>query len=145
MADVLKPPGPARPGGDQSTAELVHLASEQVSRLVRNEIALAKLELTEKGKHAGIGIGMFGGSAVLAFYGAGAGIATAIIALALVLDLWLSALIVTAALFVVAGLLALIGKTQVSKATKNPPTATESVKADVDEVKQAVARERNHA
>lgn len=145
MADVLKPDGVVRPVGDQSTAELVHLASDQVSRLVRNEIALAKLELSEKGKHAGFGIGMFGGSAVFAFYGVGAGIATAIIALALVLDLWLSALIVTAALFVLAGLLALIGKVQVSKATKNPPTATESVKADVDEVKQAVARERNQA
>ena len=91
------------------------------------------------------GIGMFGGSAVFAFYGVGAGIATAIIALALVLDLWLAALIVTAALFVVAGILALLGRGQVSKATNKPPTAAESVKADVEEVKQAVARERNSA
>ena len=145
MADVLKPTGEASPVGERSTGELVHLASEQVSRLVRNEIALAKLEYGEKGKHAGIGIGMFGGGAVFAFYGVGAGIATAIIALALVLDLWLSALIVTAALFLLAGLLALVGRGQVSKASEKPPTVGESVKADVDEVKQAVARERNHA
>ena len=56
MADVLKG-GPARPVTDQSTSELVQRASEQITRLVRDEIALAKAELTEKGKHAGIGVG----------------------------------------------------------------------------------------
>jgi hypothetical protein len=65
MADVLNG-GPARPVAEQSTGELVQLASEQISRLVRDEIALAKAELTEKGKHAGIGIGLFSGSGVFA-------------------------------------------------------------------------------
>ena len=51
-------------------------ASEQISRLVRDELALAKAELTEKGKHAGIGVGLFGGGGVLALYGVGALIAT---------------------------------------------------------------------
>jgi uncharacterized membrane protein YqjE len=142
MADVLNG-RTTTTGADQSTAELVQRASEQVSRLVRDEIALAKAELTEKGKHAGIGIGLFGGGGVLAMYGVGALIATLIIVFDLFLPLWLAALIITVALFLVAGILALIGKKQVTKAVPPEPTAAiESVKADVDEVKHAV-RERS--
>lgn len=141
MADVLN----GRPVADQSTAELVQRASEQISRLVRDEIALAKAELSEKGKHAGIGIGLFGGGGVLALYGVGAAIATLIIVFDLFLPLWLAALIVTVGLFVLAGILALIGKSQVSKAMPpEPKAAIDSVKADVDEVKQA-AKERKRA
>jgi hypothetical protein len=144
MADVLNG-GPARAATDQSTAELVQRASEQISRLVREEIALAKAELAEKGKHAGVGIGLFGGGGVLALYGTGALIATLIIVFDLFLPLWLAALIVAVLLFAVAGILALIGKKQVTKAVPpEPKAAIESVKADVDEVKQAV-KERSRA
>jgi uncharacterized membrane protein YqjE len=141
MADVVN----GRPVTDQSTAELVQRASEQISRLVRDEIALAKVELAEKGKHAGIGIGLFGGGGVLALYGTGAGVATLIIVFALFLPLWLAALIVTVGCFVIAGILALIGRSQVKKAVPpEPKAAIQSVKADVDEVKQAV-KERGRA
>ena len=144
MADVLNG-GQPKAVADQSTAELVQRATEQVSRLVRDEIALAKAELAVKGKHAGIGIGLFGGSGVLAMYGVGAAIATLIIVFNLFLDLWLAALIVTVALFVLAGILALIGKKQVTKASPPEPThAIASVKADVDEVKHAVKEGRTH-
>jgi uncharacterized membrane protein YqjE len=142
MADVLNG-GPARPVTDQSTAELVQRASEQITRLVRDEIALAKAELSEKGKHAGIGIGLFGGGGVLAMYGVGALIATLIVVFDLFLPLWLAALIVTVALFLIAGILALLGKNQVSKAVPpEPSSAIASVKADVDEVKHAVKESR---
>jgi hypothetical protein len=144
MADV-RSGEPVRPVTEQSTAELVRTASDQISRLVRDEIALAKAELAEKGKHAGIGLGLFGTSGVLALYGLGAAIATLIIVFNLFLDLWLAALIVTALLFVLAGILALIGKNQVTKAVPPEPVAAiESVKLDVDEVKAAV-RERSRA
>jgi uncharacterized membrane protein YqjE len=142
MADVLNGRQPST-GADQSTSELVQRASEQISRLVRDEIALAKAELAEKGKHAGIGIGLFGGGGVLAMYGVGALVATLIIVFDLFLPLWLAALIITVALFALAGVLALIGKNQVSKAVPPEPSAAmQSVKADVDEVKQAVERGR---
>ncbi|MBU2666644.1 phage holin family protein [Actinoplanes bogorensis] len=144
MADVLNGRTPGK-SADQSTAELVQQASEQVSRLVRDEIALAKAELAEKGKHAGIGIGLFAGGGVFAMYGVGALIATLIIVFDLFLPLWLAALIITVAIFLIAGILALIGKNQVTKAVPPEPTAAiESVKADVDEVKHAV-RERSQA
>jgi uncharacterized membrane protein YqjE len=138
MADVLNG-GPARPVTDQSTSELVQRASEQISTLVRDEIALAKAELTEKGKHAGIGAGLFGGGGVLALYGLGTLITTLIVVLDLFLPLWLAALIVTVVLFAVAGVLALLGKKQVKQAAPpEPEAAIQSVKADVDEVRHAV-------
>src|SRR5438477_371241 len=51
-----------RSGGEPSVAELVKQLSEQTSTLARQEIELAKVELAEKGKRAGIGAGMFGGA-----------------------------------------------------------------------------------
>ena len=138
MADVLNG-SPARPATDQSTSELVQKASEQISRLVKDEIALAKAELTEKGKHAGIGVGLFGGGGVLALYGVGALFATLIIVLDLFLPLWLAALIITVVLFAAAGVLALLGKKQVTQAVPPEPSAAiASAKADVDEVKHAI-------
>jgi MFS family permease len=138
MADVLNG-GPARPVTDQSTSELVQRATEQISTLVRDEIALAKAELAEKGKHIGIGVGLFSGGGVLALYGVGVLIATLVLVLNIWLWAWLSALIVTVALFLVAGILALLGKSQVSKAVPPEPTeAVAGIKADVDEVKHAV-------
>ena len=138
MADVLNG-SPARPGTDQSTSELVQKASKQISRLVQDEIALAKAELAEKGKHAGIGVGLFGGGGVLALYSVGALFATLIIVLDLFLPLWLAALIVTVVLFGTAGILALLGKKQVNRAVPPEPSdAIASAKADVDEVKQAI-------
>ncbi|BEL12490.1 phage holin family protein [Actinoplanes sichuanensis] len=138
MADVVNGV-PVRPTAEKSTAELVQQASEQLSRLVRDEITLAKAELAEKGKRAGIGAGLFGGAGALGLYGLGAAIATVVIALDLVMPLWLAALIVTVVLFAAAGVLALLGKAQLSRATPPEPLAAiESVKADVDEVRYAV-------
>jgi uncharacterized membrane protein YqjE len=143
MADVLNG-ATTRSGADQSTSELVQRASEQISRLVRDELALAKAELTEKGKHAGIGVGLFGGGGALALYGLGVLIATAILALALVMPAWLATLIVAVVLFAMAGILALIGRKQVQQAVPPVPTAaTDSVKADVDAVTAAVKEGRH--
>ena len=64
---------------EPSTGELIKLLSEQVSTLVRDELKLAQLEMTRKGKQAGIGAGMLGGGGVLALYGIGCLIACAII------------------------------------------------------------------
>ncbi|TDC59637.1 phage holin family protein [Micromonospora sp. KC207] len=138
MADVANHRMP-RTESEPSTAELVQRATEQVSRLVRDELALARAELTRKGKHAGIGIGLFGGGGALALYGLGALVAAAILLLALVVPAWLAALIVAVALFLVAGILALVGKKQVSQAVPPVPAATvRSVRADVDTVTAAV-------
>jgi hypothetical protein len=128
----------------RSTAELVKLAAEQVSTLVRDELKLAQVELAQKGKRAGRGVGMFGGAGLVALYGVGALIAAAIIALAAVIPAWLSALLVGVVLLVVAGVLALLGKSQVSKAVPPVPRdAVASVKADIDTITHSV-KDRGH-
>ncbi|WP_431976963.1 phage holin family protein [Micromonospora haikouensis] len=138
MADVANH-RTSRTGSEPSTAELVQRATEQVSRLVRDELALARAELTQKGRHAGIGIGLFGGGGALALYGLGALIAAAILLLALVVPAWVAALIVAVVLFLAAGILALVGKKQVGQAVPPVPAATvRSVRADVDTVTAAV-------
>jgi len=126
---------------EQSLNELVQRASSQTASLVRKEIRLAQLELQEKGKRVGIGVGMFGTSGVVALYGVGALIAAAILALATAVAGWLAALIVAVVLFVVAGVLALTGRRQVQRATPPAPEgAIESVQTDIEEVKERAGR-----
>ncbi|WP_067968593.1 phage holin family protein [Nocardiopsis trehalosi] len=130
------------PSADQeSVSALVTQASQQLSELVRAELRLAQTEMTEKGKRFGIGGGLFGGAGVVAFVALQALAATAIAALALVLPVWASALIVTVVLMVVAGVLALVGRKQVTRATPPMPRETiENVKADVAEIKEKAHR-----
>jgi uncharacterized membrane protein YqjE len=124
------------PAGETSTGELVNRLTEQSTQLIRNELRLAQLEMTEKAKHAGVGVGLFGGAGVVALYGVGALIATIILALATFLAPWLAALIVTVVLFAIAGIAALMGKKQVTQATPAAPQQTiDNVKADVDTIK----------
>jgi uncharacterized membrane protein YqjE len=132
------PPSDARAAAaqDPPLGALVHDLTTQVPDLIRSEIRLAQAELAEKGKRAGLGIGMFGGAGIVALYGVGALIATIILALALAMDAWLAALIVTVVLFAVAGVLALVGKKQVDAATPlAPEMAVEGVKEDIATVK----------
>src|SRR3954454_3624421 len=102
--------------GDKSLGELVQDLSQQTSTLIRQEMRLAQTELTEKGKHAGKGAGMFGGAGVIALYGVGALIAAAILGLATVREPWIAAAAVGAGLLVIAGILALTGKKEIEEA-----------------------------
>jgi uncharacterized membrane protein YqjE len=123
-------------GEDPTLGALVHDMTQQLSTLVRDEMRLAQAEMTQKGKAAGLGIGLFGAAGVVALFGVGTLIATVILALALAIPAWLAALIVTVVLFVVAGILALQGKNNVSKATPVPPEqAIEGIKEDIATVK----------
>jgi uncharacterized membrane protein YqjE len=127
---------PPQPTGDEPLGALVHRLTEQVPELVRSELRLAQAELKEKGKSAGVGVGAFGAAGLMALYGVACLLAAAIIALALVLPAWLSALIVGAALLLGAGLVAVAGRKSVQHAT--PPTperALSGIKEDVATVK----------
>lgn len=140
VADVREPHRP----DDHTVGELVHDLSQQTSQLVREELALAKAEMREKGKHAGLGLGLFSGAGLLAFFGGAALIATAILALALALPAWLAALVVTLVLFAAAGVAALVGRKHVQQATPAKPEQTiGNLPRDVQAVKQPI-KERNH-
>jgi uncharacterized membrane protein YqjE len=132
------------PPSAASTADLMSQAAAQVSTLVRDELALAKLELTEKGKRAGLGGGLFGGAAVLGLYGLGLLLALAVVLLDLVWPLWLAVLVVMVVVFAAAGVAALVGKQKLKAAT--PPVPTDAIagtQADVQTVKQAVREGRS--
>ena len=129
------------PPEDATTGQLVSRLTEQISTLVRDEARLAQAEVTQKAKRLGIGAGLFGGAGLFAVFGLATMITTAVLALALVLPAWLAALVVTVVLFAIAGVLALVGKKDVEKATPPLPTqAIAGVQADIATVKQGLAR-----
>jgi uncharacterized membrane protein YqjE len=128
---------------EQSTAELVRQASEQISKLVREELQLAKAEMADKGRHAGLGLGMFGGAAVTLHYMLLALLVAAGLGLANVIPGWAAALVVAAVLLVIAGIEALAGRGQLKRSTPvAPKRSIDSVRDDIDSVKTA-AQNRN--
>ena len=117
---------------DRSTGDLLKQLSEQTTSLVRQEIDLAKAELSEKGKTAGVGAGMFGAAGLFGVFALAALTTTVIVALEQVLPLWLAALIVAIVYAAVAAVLALRAKDKVKEAVPPVPEQTqESVKEDV--------------
>jgi uncharacterized membrane protein YqjE len=123
------------------TQKLVSDLSDQVSRLVKDELRLARLELTEKGKRAGFGAGLFGAAGMAAFFGGAVLVTAVVLLLALVMPAWAAAAIVAIVLLIVAALLGLIGKNQVKQAAPPVPEETiASVKADIDMVKERARR-----
>ena len=124
-----------RPGEDATTGELVNRASQQLSELVRSEMALARADLKESARHAGLGAGLFGTAGLLAFFGAAVLISAAVLALSLALDAWLAALIVAVVLLAGAGVAALVGKKQVEQAPPPVQRSVQSVQQDVETIK----------
>lgn len=117
---------------DHSIGELVKDLASETSTLVRQEIDLAKAEMTERGKRAGKGAGMLAAGAVVALLALGALTACVIAALDLAMATWLAALIVTVIYGVIAGVLAMTGRNQIREAAPPVPEQTiESVKEDV--------------
>jgi MFS family permease len=130
---------------DRPVSELIKDLGEQTSTLVRQELELARAELTQKGRAAGMGASLFGGAGLFGVF-AFAALTTCLIALlATALDhVWLAALIVAAVYGAIAGVLALTGKGKVEQATPPVPERTQaSVKADIESTK-AHARAGRH-
>jgi uncharacterized membrane protein YqjE len=118
---------------ERSTGELFKRLSEQTSDLVRKEVELAKAELTQKGKTAGKGAGMFGAAGLIGVTAFGALTACLIALLATAMETWLAALIVTVVYATIAGALALVGRRKVQEATPPVPEQTiETLKEDVE-------------
>ncbi|MEA2293870.1 MAG: hypothetical protein QOE86_1509 [Solirubrobacteraceae bacterium] len=129
---------------ERPMGELVRELSDQTTQLVRAEVELAKAELTQKGKQAGIGAGMFGGAGLFGLYGVGALTAALIALLATAVDTWVAALIVAVAYLAIAGIAALLGKNRVQQATPPvPEQAIATTKTDVDVTKARVKEARS--
>jgi uncharacterized membrane protein YqjE len=118
---------------DRPTPELLRRLSDETTTLVKQEVELAKAELQEKGKQAGIGAGMFGGAGLFGVGAFAALTACVIAALESLMPLWLAALIVAVVYAAVAAVLALRGKQKVKEAAPPLPEQTkESVKEDLE-------------
>jgi len=118
---------------DKPIGEVASDLTRDISLLVRQEIALARAEITEKGKAAAPGLGMIGGAGLLGLMAAGAATACAVLVLALFLPGWLAALIVALVLTGVAYVLAKRGKEQVQSVGAPIPTQTiETIKEDLE-------------
>lgn len=118
---------------DRPIGDLVRQLSDQTTTLVRQEIELAKAEMTAKGKQVGMGAGAFGGAGVFGLYAVGAITACLILALSTAVAGWLAALIVGVVYAAIAGVLALIGKKKTQAgAPPVPERAISSTKEDVE-------------
>jgi hypothetical protein len=137
MAQPTPSPSETADGSDQaSVAELLRQLTDQTTRLAHKEIELAKAEMAVKGRRIGIGAGAFSFAGLLALLALGTLTAAAILALATGMEGWLAALIVAALYLLIAGAMALIGRSKVQAGTPPLPEQTmESVK-DIEETKQ---------
>lgn len=119
-----------------STAQLVSRLADELSRLARDEIKLARMELLRNGKRAGFGAGTLGAAGAMAAYGGACLLAAAIIALAIVMPAWAAALVVGVALLLGAGLAGLVGGKALRRAIPGdvPKETMDSLRADVTTV-----------
>lgn len=126
---------------DQSISELVKDLATETSTLVRQEIDLAKAEMTDRGKRAGKGVGMLAAGAVVALLAFGALTAGLIAALDLAMPTWLAALIVTVVYGAIAAVLVQIGRKKVQEAA--PPVPEETIESVKEDVQWAKTRTRS--
>jgi hypothetical protein len=117
---------------DRSLGELLKQLSQETTRLVHQELELAKAELTQKGKQAGAGAGMFGGAGAIGLAALGALTACFILALNAVMPAWLAALLVAVVYGIIAFVLVKQGQAKMKAAGPPVPEQTiETVKEDV--------------
>jgi hypothetical protein len=144
--EQLPPPGGQlvdreEPLSEASPGELAGRLAEQVTRLVRAEVALAQVEAKRRAKRIALAGGMFGTGGLLLFFGGCCGVAAAILGLANVVQPWLSAIIVGAALIFLAVLVVLPGWKGLNERRGPIPAETlENLKADVAAAKEALRR-----
>lgn len=127
--DGTEPPKP-------TIGKLVEQLTEQTTRLIRAEIALAKHELTTKATRAGIAIGLFVGAGVLALYALGWLLYSAFAGLAVAMPEWLAALLLGVILLIIIAIMALVGRANLKKGLPpKPEAAMQSVQDDIAALK----------
>ena len=129
---------------ERPVGELLKQLSQETTTLVKQELDLAKAEMTEKGKQAGVGAGFIGGGALVGLGAFGAFTAFLIALLQTAVNhTWLAALIVTAVYGAIAAVLALRGKDKIQEAT--PPAPEQTVETLKEDVEWARTRTRSDA
>lgn len=126
---------------ERSTGDLLKELSDHTTTLVKQEIDLAKAELSEKGKKAGKGAGMFGGAGLFGVFAFAALTTCIIAALESPLSLWLAALIVAVVYAAIAGVLALQGRNKIQEV--GPPVPEQAIESSKEDVEWAKTRAKS--
>ena len=134
QGDAQAPP----PLHDRPIGELLSQLAEETTTLVRQELKLFQAEMTDKGKRAGLGLGMVGAGGILALFAVAALTTCFIAALSLAMPVWVAALIVAVVYGAAAGIVAMRGKQQVQEAL--PPTPDQTVQTVMEDVQWAKTR-----
>ena len=122
-------------GTERTLGQLVADATQDISTIVRSEIAMAKAEVTAEAKIAGKGAGMLAGAAFVGLLG----LIFLFHTLANVLDVWLPLwagyLITTVVLFLLAAILGLVGKNSMSKVKPKPERTIRNAQETIEAIK----------
>jgi hypothetical protein len=129
---------PVEPVDERSLGDLVTELARGTNTLVSKELQLAKVELTQKANHVGKSVGVIGAGAVLAHVGLTLVAAALAIALAAVIPLWLSALLVGGALVAAGGVMAKGGLAALRNVDPVPRQTVETLKEDALWAKEQV-------
>lgn len=126
--------------GEKTLGAIVRELAEDLSMLVRSEIALAKLEIKQAAAGMGAAAALFTAALFCLLFGLGFLLVTGVLALALVMPAWLATLIGAVILLVATGVLAYAGKKKMAAVEFVPKGTIESVKTDVESIRSEIAR-----
>jgi uncharacterized membrane protein YqjE len=129
-------PGDMRDVADRSFGELIGELSGDLSRLVRQEIELAKVETKEELSKVGQGAGMFGGAGIAAWLTLLFLSLALMFALANAMDVGWAALVVAVLWAIVAGVLAALGRSRLKQAAPPLQQTKETLKEDAQWAKR---------
>lgn len=128
-----------RPAGDRPLGELFADLASETSSLVRSEVALAKVELTQKATKVGRNIGSLVVGGAIGYAALLAILAATILLLDMAMPAWVAALIVGLIVGAVAWML--IGKalSELRKTQLTPQETVESLKEDAQWIKDQIS------
>lgn len=129
----------------RSLKDIIGDVVQDIENIVRNEIRLATIELKEKALKAGLAVGILAGAGLLGFFAMAIFIVTAIVALAIVLPLWLSCLIIAVLLAGAAGGAYVTGRMALQKVNPVPQRTVETVKDNIEWAKTRAAARDPHS
>ena len=131
---------------DRSVPDIVKELARDLAALVRSEVAMAKTELQESITRLGTGAGLLGGAGLAGLFAVEFVLLTLLFGMiALGLQAWLAALAMAIILGALAAVLAVRGKSSISKASLAPTRTLHQVKSDVEAIKNDIERVRSTA
>ncbi len=125
-----------QPKEERSVGELLSELTRELSTLFRQEVALAKTEMSHKATKAGKDVGFLAVGGAIAYAGFLAILAGVVLALGLVLPWWLSALIVGVVVAAIGYFLIRKGQTALKQLDLTPQETVDTLKEDKQWLKE---------